>query len=93
MTTAWPEPAPTIRRMGSYRKACRGCGWRFFTVGGLRDHEAHCLAQAGRRVAGRAKAAVNNTYSRRCDDCGRLSTPAGLGMHQKHTGHTGWTPT
>ena len=27
-----------------------------------------------------------------CDTCGRQSTPAGIGSHQKATGHTGRTP-
>ncbi len=35
----WPTPSPVLRRMGHHAKACRVCGWRFFTVAGLHEHE------------------------------------------------------
>lgn len=39
--------------------------------------------EAGRRVS---------LMLRSCDDCGKISNPAGMGLHQKASGHTGWTP-
>lgn len=90
MRHPWPAPSPDLRALGRWDRACGVCGWRFFTVGALRNHEATCRPPAPdagvkRQTAGRLQAAVNNTFSRRCDGCSLLSTPAGLGKHQKHT--------
>lgn len=41
------------------------------------------------QAAGRRIAALNNARRRRCA-CGHESTPAGIGLHQKSTGHAGW---
>ena len=56
------------------------------------------LSEAGLRAlrisgakTGKAVAALNNSRRRRCDGCGMVTTPAALGAHQKHSGHTGWT--
>jgi len=77
----------TLRSAGYTHKACPVCGWRFFTFDGLDEHSAECRTQEnGRRIA-----ALNNTRRRRCDQCSLVSTVAGLGIHQKATGHTGWT--
>ena len=92
---AWPEPTPVLRRMGFHDKACRVCGWRFFTNAGLREHrDEGCRSPSPAQVAswseaGRRVAALNNTHRRRCS-CGLESTASGLGIHQKATGHTGW---
>ncbi len=43
------------------------------------------------QARGRQIAAENNARRRRCDGCGHISTPAGIGNHQKYTGHEGWT--
>lgn len=32
----------------------------------------------------------NNTVRRRCDECGFISSPAGMGNHQRSTGHKGY---
>jgi hypothetical protein len=46
------------------------------------------LQERGRQIA-----AENNARRRRCDTCGLVSTSAGIGTHQKFTGHIGWTST
>lgn len=45
---------------------------------------------AGKSFGGATVAAMRRT----CEVCGRVTTPGGLGMHRKHTGHglRGWTP-
>lgn len=45
---------------------------------------------AAMRESGLRIAALVNKHRRRCV-CGRESTPAGIGNHQKMSGHTGWT--
>ena len=30
---------------------------------------------------------------RRCDECGLISNPGGMGRHQQQSGHSGWTAT
>jgi hypothetical protein len=88
-------------------KICRTCGDAFFTQIGLDAHiaEGKHDRYTRRWVTGvfspavlplmqenaRALAAVTNARRRRCSDCGHESTPAGVGSHQTHTGHVGWT--
>lgn len=40
---------------------------------------------------GRTIAAQNNARRRSCCGCDLVTTPAALGMHQRASGHTGWT--
>ena len=44
------------------------------------------LQERGRQVAAR-----NNARRVRCGTCGHVSTPSGVGLHQRFTGHTGRT--
>lgn len=46
---------------------------------------------AVQQAKGRKLAAQNNARRVRCDGCGHESTPAGVGIHQHYTGHTGRT--
>jgi hypothetical protein len=87
-------------------KVCRLCGDSFWTQVGLDEHvrvgqhnrmrrrwvtgsvspaALVVLQQRGREIA-----AENNARRRRCGGCDLTSTPSGLGLHQKATGHTGW---
>lgn len=34
---------------------------------------------------------ANHAVRRRCDECGKTSSPCGMGTHQKKSGHQGWT--
>ncbi len=92
------KPLPVLRTLGFADKACRTCGWRFFTWDGLTEHEADCDSRppspaqvAAWKEAGQRIAATNNARRRGCADCGLVSSPAGIGIHQKATGHAGWT--
>lgn len=98
MSVAVEEPSPILRTLGFKDRACGVCGWRFFTSAALQEHEAECDARppspaqvAAWRQTGLRVAALNNTGRRRCDDCDLTSTPGGLGVHQKATGHSGWS--
>lgn len=44
---------------------------------------------ARQQERGRTIAAENNARRRECS-CGRVSTPAGLALHQTSSGHVGW---
>lgn len=46
---------------------------------------------AASQAQGYRLAARNNARRFRCDECGHESTPAGVGVHQKFSGHTGRT--
>ena len=104
-TADWPEPSPELRTMGS--RLCPQCPARFFTSGGLAEHmtDAHpkpnpacrhrynwtAKGAASMSRSGRRTAAQVNALRRRWDRCGKVSTPAGIGLHQKYSGHSGWT--
>ncbi|MCB0908226.1 MAG: hypothetical protein KDB63_14020 [Nocardioidaceae bacterium] len=84
-----------VKVLGFVDRACAVCGWRFFTSAALYEHSLGCRppkrVAPAQREAGRRVAALNNSRRRRCNDCGYASTPAAVGNHLKHTGHTGWT--
>ena len=42
------------------------------------------LAERGRQVA-----TLNNARRVRCTECGQVSTPSGIGLHQRYTAHVG----
>ncbi len=87
------------------QKECRACGDKFWTQVGLDEHVrlgnhgqttrrwvTGTVSPAGLkslRKRGLEISAENNARRRRCT-CGLVSTPAGLGLHQKSTGHVGW---
>lgn len=102
MTTTVRELDP--RMVGYSSKACPACGHRFFTSAALYEHRESCLpplpptpprvspaGYAKQQERGRQIAAENNAKRRRCDTCDHTSTAAGLGAHQKSTGHVGWS--
>ena len=87
-------------------KVCPDCSEQFFTTGGLAEHRAsNCRIRwdgtlvhpiytpkglkALRESAQRMHDQVN-AQRRRCE-CGMTSTPGPLGLHQRTSGHTGWT--
>lgn len=89
------------------RKKCSACGQHFFTQVGLDEHlrlgdhtglvrrwttggRFSPAGLASMQERGRAIAAANNAQRRRCS-CGRVSTPAGLALHQMSSGHVGWS--
>lgn len=45
--------------------------------------------QAILRERGRKVTALNNSRRVRCTECGRVSTPSGIGSHQRATNHVG----
>lgn len=98
-------PAPGVVYVPT--RACPVCGDAFYTRVGLDEHvrlgqhnqttrrwitgKVSPAGLANLQDWGRQIAALNNSRRRRCNDCGHESTPAGVGLHQMHTGHTGWT--
>lgn len=46
---------------------------------------------AAQKERGRQISMQNNARRVRCDGCGHESTPAGVGVHQHYSGHTGRT--
>lgn len=95
-----------LSRSETPNKVCPRCSDRFFTQVGLDEHlrtgdHAHTTRRwvtgklsptglAALQERGRTIAAQNNARRRSCDTCGRVTTPAALGIHQRSTGHTGW---
>lgn len=87
-------------------RVCPICSDTFFTQVGLDEHvrlgNHGCLSRrwvtgkispaglVSLRERGRRVAALNNTRRRRCS-CGHESNAPGVGLHQKATGHTGWS--
>jgi hypothetical protein len=45
--------------------------------------------KAALEVRGLHVTALNNSRRIRCVECGKVSTPSGLALHQRGTGHTG----
>lgn len=89
------------------RKCPVGCGAMFFTRVGVEEHTrlgcgnghgspVHCrklpsaAQRAARSAAGLAVVALNNARRVKCS-CGKVSTPAGIGVHQRFSGHAGRT--
>ena len=88
----WPHPTPELKRAGFPDRACPVCGWRFFTTLALHEHRQGCSqARANLRKAGLAVTALNNSRRLRCDECGKVSTPSGIALHQRGLGHSGKT--
>lgn len=47
--------------------------------------------KAGLHKRGLAVTALNNSKRFACAECGKESTPAGIGLHQRYSGHIGRT--
>lgn len=79
-----------LRVMGFPDHACSICGWRFFTTGALYRHSRGCSrARVVLRERGLAVTALNNSRRVECSECGKVSTPGGLALHQHYSGHAG----
>lgn len=69
-------------RLGRHRRQAYARRW----INGFSPEGLVAQQERGRQIA-----AQNNARHRRCEGCGRVSTLAGLALHQKHSGHTGWS--
>lgn len=78
---------------------CDTCGQltksprRHLVVTGHRDFTEGTVSRksAWPPVVTFSPAAEPDPLHRRCDVCGKTSTPAGIGTHQRYSGHEGWT--
>ncbi|WP_205474446.1 hypothetical protein [Nocardioides sp. SYSU D00038] len=98
---------PALKEIDLATKVCPTCGNGFFTQVGLDEHvrvgkhdrlsrrwvtgRVSPAGLLGLQERGRQVAQLNNSRRRRCVNCGVVSTPAGIGAHQKASGHGGWT--
>lgn len=78
-----------LRNVGYADRACAHCGWRFFTTLGLAEHVRDCAHRQNLRERGLAVVALVNSRRVECAECGHISTPGGLSLHQKYRGHEG----
>ncbi|HET7327655.1 MAG TPA: hypothetical protein VFJ14_10285 [Nocardioidaceae bacterium] len=96
-----PEPwvRPDAGREATPQRKCSTCGETFWTQVGLDEH----LRRGDHRRVNRRWGAprtptirsdvdprFGNATRRRCCFCGKVSTPAGIALHHKYTGHAGW---
>ena len=85
----------------SHRRRCNTCGLTT-TPAAMAMHLKHrprhtgwtdtTLLEWAAEYESELKAARARRYRRRsCDTCGMVTVPGGMSVHQRHTGHTGWT--
>ena len=94
-----PFIRPNAGREATPQRKCDTCGEPFWTQVGLDEHvrRGDHSTFTRRWTAGRAPVVrqgvdrrFGNATQRRCCDCGKVSTPAGIALHHKYGGHTGW---
>ncbi|WP_372734879.1 hypothetical protein [Nocardioides sp.] len=106
VSAAQREWGSGLTSYGIPKRPCpTGCGARFFTRVGVEEHvrlgcttgsPVHCrklpskAQTAARRATGLAVTARTNARRVQCA-CGKVSTPAGIGLHQHYSGHVGRT--
>lgn len=79
-------------RVGLDEHARVGCGNGAGSPVRVRRTWRHTEARrAAMSENGRAVTALNNSRRVRCDTCGLISTPSGVGTHQAFIGHVGRT--
>ena len=91
---------PDVGHRATPTKICDTCGESFWTQVGLDEHLRRGDHTRLRRRWGATCSPATirkgvdprfgNATQRRCCDCGKVSTPAGIALHHKYAGHSGW---